>query len=64
VGCAAYWLDQVSKLESEAEQLHTDFMQSQQNVKALERRLAGMETELVEQQQRVRAATVAVTLSF
>lgn len=45
---------QVSKLESEAEQLHADFMQSQQNVKALERRLAGMEAELVEQQQRVR----------
>jgi peptidoglycan hydrolase CwlO-like protein len=63
VGCAAYWPIQVSKLESEAEQLHADFMQSQQNVTALERRLAGMESELVEQQQRVRATTVAVTIT-
>lgn len=48
---------QVSKLETETEQLQSDLMHSQQTVKALERRLAGMETELVEQQQRVRCVT-------
>jgi hypothetical protein len=53
---------QVSKLESEAEQLHADFVQSQQNVKALERRLAGMESELVEQQQRVRPTIICFCL--
>lgn len=53
----------MSKLEAETEQLHTDFMQSQQTVKALERRLAGMEAELVEQQQRVSGVLTHVTVN-
>lgn len=46
-------LPQVSKLEVEAEQLQSNLMQSQQTIKALERRLAGAEAELIDQQQRV-----------
>jgi predicted RNase H-like nuclease (RuvC/YqgF family) len=46
----------VCTLEAEAHQLQSSLMQSQQTVKALERRLAGAEAELVDQQQRVRAA--------
>jgi predicted RNase H-like nuclease (RuvC/YqgF family) len=45
---------QVSKLEADADQLQSNLMQSQQTVKTLERRLAGMEAELMDQQQRVR----------
>lgn len=52
--CAAVVLPQVSKLEADADQLQSNFMQSQQTVKSLERRLAGMEAELMDQQQRVR----------
>lgn len=47
-------LCKVSKLEAEAQQLQASLMQSQHTVKALERRLAGAEAELVDQQQRVR----------
>lgn len=53
VGVLLLLCEQVSKLEAEAEQLQLNLAHSQQTVKTLERRLAGMEAELVEHQQRV-----------
>lgn len=53
ITCHAY-AQKVSKLEAEAEQLQSNLVQSQQTVNTLERRLAGMEAELVEHQQRAR----------
>jgi len=53
---------QVSKLEAEAEQLQSNLVQSQQTVNTLERRLAGMEAELVEHQQRVSCQPTVVEL--
>jgi len=44
---------QVSRLESEAQQMQSTLAQNQHIIKSLERRVAAMETEMQEHQQTV-----------
>jgi predicted RNase H-like nuclease (RuvC/YqgF family) len=50
------WGSQVSRLESEGQEMQATLSQNQQVIKALERRVAGLESEMHDHQQRVCAS--------
>eukprot|EP00775_Hariotina_reticulata_P011708 gene11708-11853_t len=52
--CCHAYTQQVSRLESEAQHMHSTLTQNQHVIKSLERRVAAMETEMQEHQQTAR----------